>query len=376
MLRSNSIFRLSCIILFLPLGSVYTKDFNALCSTCRQLVDNFDKGLEKTAKQNFGGGNTEWEERKLSKYKLSEIRLTEILEGLCDSSSFECNRMLEENEEHFETWWFKRKTKHPDLFKWFCIETIKVCCPKGLFGPDCNTCIGGADKPCHGNGKCDGDGTRAGNGKCSCDKGYEGELCLDCSDGYFSALRNDTFSLCKECHESCVCCTGGTNQDCKECRNGWEKDQEGACIDINECTIDPAPCKDNQFCLNTDGSFSCKECDIRCSGCKGPGASNCLTCVDGYKDEESTCTDINECTEDPALCKDNQYCLNTDGSFSCKECDTRCSGCKGSGANNCLTCADGYKDEEGTCTEENKEVPAFDSEGSQTGDSPEKHEDL
>lgn len=31
-----------------------------------------------------------------------------------------------------------RKTKHPDLHKWFCIETIKVCCPKGTFGPDCN----------------------------------------------------------------------------------------------------------------------------------------------------------------------------------------------------------------------------------------------
>jgi len=32
----------------------------------------------------------------------------EILEGACVSSSFECNLMLEENEEHFETWWFKR----------------------------------------------------------------------------------------------------------------------------------------------------------------------------------------------------------------------------------------------------------------------------
>lgn len=39
---------------------------------------------------------------------LSEIRLMEILEGLCDSSSFECNHMVEEHEEHFETWWFKR----------------------------------------------------------------------------------------------------------------------------------------------------------------------------------------------------------------------------------------------------------------------------
>lgn len=38
----------------------------------------------------------------------SEIRLVEILEGLCDSSSFECNQMVEEHEDHFETWWFKR----------------------------------------------------------------------------------------------------------------------------------------------------------------------------------------------------------------------------------------------------------------------------
>lgn len=38
----------------------------------------------------------------------SEIRLMEIVEGLCESSSFECNRMVEEHEEHFETWWFKR----------------------------------------------------------------------------------------------------------------------------------------------------------------------------------------------------------------------------------------------------------------------------
>lgn len=31
-----------------------------------------------------------------------------------------------------------RKTKYPDLHKWFCVDTIKVCCPKGTFGPDCN----------------------------------------------------------------------------------------------------------------------------------------------------------------------------------------------------------------------------------------------
>lgn len=31
--------------------------------------DPFYQGFERTAKQNFGGGNTAWEERKLSKYE-------------------------------------------------------------------------------------------------------------------------------------------------------------------------------------------------------------------------------------------------------------------------------------------------------------------
>ncbi|XP_057184927.1 cysteine-rich with EGF-like domain protein 2 isoform X1 [Triplophysa rosa] len=359
-----SVSQMFCILLALPLGSVFTKDFKALCTTCRQITQNFDEGLEKTVKQNFGGGNTAWEERKLSKYESSEIRLMEILEGLCDSSSFECNHMVEEHEEHFETWWFKRKAKHPDLFKWFCIDTIKMCCPKGSFGPDCNTCIGGLERPCHGNGKCDGDGTRDGSGKCSCDKGYEGEFCLDCSDGFFSELRNDTFSLCKECHESCVGCFGGTRKDCKDCRKEWEKDQEGACIDINECSKDPLQCKDDQYCLNTDGSFSCKACNTKCSGCKGPGADSCLTCAVGYKDEGGTCTDVNECEQSEAVCiKEHQECFNTEGSFTCQ-------------------CTTGFQEQDGVCVkqqeqaEENQDVPAINSEDSQTPDSPEKHEDL
>lgn len=57
-------------------------------------------------------------------------------------------------------------------------------------------CVGGSERPCHGNGVCDGDGTREGNGKCSCNHGYTGEFCLDCIDGHFNEARNDTFSLC------------------------------------------------------------------------------------------------------------------------------------------------------------------------------------
>ncbi|XP_042561693.1 cysteine-rich with EGF-like domain protein 2 isoform X2 [Clupea harengus] len=299
---SISIISFYVVVLVVQVQHIYTKDLKSSCSTCRQITDNFNKGFDRTAKKNFGGGNTAWEERKLAKYEISEIRLVEIIEGLCDSSSFECNHMVEEHEDHFETWWFKSKSKHPDLLKWFCIETIKVCCPNGTFGPDCNDCVGGSERPCHGNGVCNGEGTRGGDGKCSCNHGYKGEFCLDCIDGYFNEQRNDTFSLCTVCPTSCKTCTGPTNKDCDDCKEGWEEDDEEACIDVDECAEDSSTCKEDQFCLNTQGSFSCNACDKVCSGCKGPGPDQCLACSEGFMEEEGICTDMNECDQPEALC--------------------------------------------------------------------------
>lgn len=68
-------------------------------------------------------------------------------------------------------------------------------------------CVGGSDRPCHGNGQCDGDGTRRGSGKCTCDHGYEGEFCLECAERYYNEERNDTYSLCK----------GKQHSLCKDC---------------------------------------------------------------------------------------------------------------------------------------------------------------
>ncbi|XP_018602726.2 cysteine-rich with EGF-like domain protein 2 isoform X2 [Scleropages formosus] len=303
------------------------------CSTCRGITINFSKGFERTAKKNFGGGNTAWEERKLSKYETSEIRLVEILETLCESSSFECNRMVEEHEEHFETWWFRWKTEHPDLFKWFCINTIKVCCPKGTYGPDCNACVGGSERPCHGNGLCDGDGTRGGQGTCTCNHGYQGELCLDCVEGYFSEERNDTHAICTECHTSCKTCAGPSNGDCEDCKAGWEKDQQGACIDVDECSAQSPPCKEDQLCVNTDGSYSCKACDKACSRCRGEGPDQCLACAEGYQDEDGTCADIDECSLPERVCPgEHRECVNIKGSFRC-------------------FCSSGFEDHGGVCLE-------------------------
>ncbi|KAG5845950.1 hypothetical protein ANANG_G00144600 [Anguilla anguilla] len=356
-----------CCALSLILHIVHTdaKDLRDSCSTCRQITDNFSKGFDRTTKKNFGGGNTAWEERKLSKYETSEIRLVEILEGLCDSSNFECNHMVEEHEEEFETWWFKRKTKYPDLFKWFCIDTIQVCCPKGTFGPDCNACVGGSERPCHGNGACDGDGTRAGHGRCSCNRGYQGEFCLDCIDGYFNVERNDSFSLCAECHTSCKTCTGSTNQDCDQCKPGWEKDEAGACNDVDECSKESPPCKEDQYCQNTDGSYSCQACDKACSGCRGAGPSGCLACSDGYGEEEGTCTDINECEQPDQACPgENRECVNIKGSYTC-------------------ICSSSFEEKDGVCvqteepaSEESQEVLDSEPTESTMPKFPEEHEDL
>ncbi|XP_053719170.1 cysteine-rich with EGF-like domain protein 2 [Synchiropus splendidus] len=338
---------LLCVFVLVLLPPSYGKrDLKSACSTCQKITENFSKGFEKTTNQNFGGGNTAWEERKLSKYETSEIRLMEIMEDLCESSSFECNQMLEEHEELFETWWFKRKTKHPDLHKWFCIETIKVCCPKGTFGPDCNACVGGSEKPCHSNGVCDGDGTRGGDGKCSCNHGYKGEFCLDCSDGFYSQEKNDSFALCSECHESCITCNGATHQDCDECKAGWQEDDQEACVDVDECSRDTSPCKDDQFCLNSEGSFSCKACDKVCSSCIGPGPDKCQNCAAGYQNTDGTCTDVDECLQSDVCALPHRHCVNSRGSYSC-------------------ICSNGYEEKDGECVEvvlqdeeENKEEDA------------------
>ncbi|XP_039719078.1 protein disulfide isomerase CRELD2 [Pteropus medius] len=287
------------------------------CTRCRELVDKFNQGMADTAKKNFGGGNTAWEEKSLSKYEFSEVRLLEIVERLCGSSDFECNRLLEEHEEHLEAWWLRLKKENPDLFEWFCVKTLKVCCSPGTYGPHCLACQGGSERPCSGNGHCSGDGSREGDGSCQCHVGYRGTLCTDCVDGYFSSLRNETHSICTACDESCETCTGPTNRDCGQCEVGWVL-EDGACVDVDECVVEPAPCQSNQYCENTSGSFQCEECDSTCVGCTGKGPGQCTECIPGYSKESGQCADVDECSLAERVCtRTNENCYNTPGSYVC-----------------------------------------------------------
>nr|XP_032827476.1 cysteine-rich with EGF-like domain protein 2-B isoform X1 [Petromyzon marinus] len=292
------------------------------CSMCRGIVENFKKGIENTAKKNFGGGNTAWEAERVAKYEQSETRLVEILESLCDKTAYACHAMLEQHEEHLEKWWFHKQRAHPDLYSWFCVEMAKVCCPAGSFGPDCNQCQGEATRPCAGNGRCDGDGTRRGTGLCVCHPGYVGSLCLECEEeGFYLAQHNDTHALCSACHSACKTCSGPQHTNCGDCRPGYAKqDEEGGCVDVDECASEPTPCHGSQFCSNTEGSYVCKVCDPACEGCKAAGPDSCHKCLRGYTERDGVCVDVNECEEGLATqcVRENEVCVNTEGGYRCE----------------------------------------------------------
>jgi len=319
------------------------------CNTCRDIVKNFNKGLEKTAKDHFGGGDTAWEESRLGSFARSETRLLEILEGACEGAAKEsrCHALVEEYEEKIEEYWFNKHKELDQLEKFLCIETMNVCCPQGQYGKTCKDCPGGSQTPCNGHGKCKGSGTKEGNGECECDEAYEGDLCDECSEKYY-----DSNGTCLSCDESCESsCSDGTNKGCDSCKDGYMQDEEEGCIDKNECEEDDI-CVEGKFCINNKGSYKCQDCDPACDGgCTGSGRLSCNQCKSGWKQiEDGTgCEDVNECASEENPCSVGTYCKNTEGSHECVPCHSSCSttdGCTGEGPARCVACAPGWEKNE------------------------------
>lgn len=143
-----------------------------------------------------------------------------------------------------------------NLFKYLCVDHLKLCCLPGLFGPNCDQCIGYPDNICNKHGHCDGEGKRNGTGKCNCDSGYTGDICNECAAHYLQV--ND---VCEECHKGCEGqCTALGAKGCVACKKGYFEHPELGCHDLNECLIPKGasnPCEGATFCMNTQGSYEC-----------------------------------------------------------------------------------------------------------------------
>ncbi|KAL3857455.1 hypothetical protein ACJMK2_012125 [Sinanodonta woodiana] len=136
-----------------------------------------------------------------------------------------------------------------------------------------------------------------GSYQCSCYAGYkldsDKKTCKPC----------DILTFGENCNQTCQCGQGVERCDTVKgcvCKAGWTGSTCEA--DVNECN-EPNVCANAlKVCVNTNGSYECN-------------------CVSGYiKDENGTCIDINECM-DPVVNLCEQVCVNTPGAFFCS-CNT------------------------------------------------------
>ncbi|WAR22475.1 FBN1-like protein, partial [Mya arenaria] len=134
----------------------------------------------------------------------------------------------------------------------------------------------------------------SGGFECTCLVGYRLEEISSCSECKIPYYGHDCNNTCdctgrgaKECNpvRGCVCEAGWTGSTCDD--------------DINECDVDPDICADvRKYCTNTAGSYTCN-------------------CINGYdKNAEDSCTDVDECA-DASLHDCHQLCTNNIGSYSC-----------------------------------------------------------
>ncbi|XP_026323426.1 cysteine-rich with EGF-like domain protein 2 isoform X2 [Hyposmocoma kahamanoa] len=271
------------------------------CQACKVFVDSFKKGLERTARGNYEGGDAAWEEENKKSYRRSEMRLVDILDGICkdvSKHSVQCHQYAEKAEEPIEQWWAQDADESDDLHTYICIHSLKVCCPEHHYGKDCTPCPGDHNNLCSGNGKCRGDGSRKGNGTCICDKGYTGVNCDLCDIGYYLSYKDPNKMLCSPCHISCSgACRGSTQRDCDVCKIGFILDSEEGCMDINECE-DRKRCKKGEFCLNSLGSYKCVDCDKSCDGCHGDGPDMCTKCAKEFSLKGEFCVPDREYEDD------------------------------------------------------------------------------
>ncbi len=169
--------------------------------------------------------------------------------------------------------------------------------------------------------------------ECMCPTGTAG-------DGTACADIDECLQATSVCDANEVCVNTFGSFSCP-CDDGYERNAEGDCVDIDECALGAtvSGCAPEATCLNLVGSVSCS-CGV---GFAGDGATcfdideclaltdNCAAeavcsnthggfecaCDGGWTGDGVTCTDVDECAAGTDTCDGLATCTNTVGGFEC-----------------------------------------------------------
>ncbi|CAL1529101.1 unnamed protein product [Lymnaea stagnalis] len=102
-------------------------------------------------------------------------------------------------------------------------------------------------------------------------------------------------------HQKCVNTRGSYHcRNIVNCPAGYEPSETNGCLDVNECERGTHKCETEQQCINKQGTYYCQ-------------------CPRGMKhDHLGRCVDVDECSYGAAICPTNSHCVNTIGSFKCE----------------------------------------------------------
>ncbi|XP_068130616.1 adhesion G protein-coupled receptor E2-like isoform X2 [Hyperolius riggenbachi] len=141
--------------------------------------------------------------------------------------------------------------------------------------------------------------------RCPCMDGYSYnqslQACTDIDECNSLGHNCGAHTRCENTDGSYFCtCEAGFHRaevsDAEFCPSNEKTNN--TCSDIDECAEEPEICGPNSSCENTLGSYTC-------------------SCLPGFKQNFSSCVDIDECAEEPEICGPNSSCGNTLGSYTC-----------------------------------------------------------
>ncbi|XP_060227327.1 adhesion G protein-coupled receptor E1 isoform X4 [Meriones unguiculatus] len=173
----------------------------------------------------------------------------------------------------------------------------------GVECQDINECLQ-SDSPCGPNSVCT---NILGRARCSCVSGFSpptGKSWILGSSSHFLCSDVDECLTIGICPNYSNCSNSVGSYSCT-CQPGFIWDGS-ICEDKDECA-DHTICPEHSTCYNTLGSYYCL-CD---SGLEFSGGGPI------FQGLEASCTDVDECVQDPLPCGRNSVCTNVPGSYIC-----------------------------------------------------------